>query len=38
VLAADFGPRPDEGQDPDAREHEEADLGLVFWLRRVDAP
>jgi isoleucyl-tRNA synthetase len=38
VLAADFGPRPDEGQDPDAREHEEADLGLVFWLRRVDVP
>jgi hypothetical protein len=38
VLAVDYGPRPDGGADPDAREHVEADLGLVFWLRRLDAP
>ena len=34
VLATDYGPRPAEGPDPDAREHIDADLGLVFWLRR----
>jgi hypothetical protein len=38
VLAVDYGPRPDGGADPDAREHVDADLGLVFWLRRVDVP
>jgi isoleucyl-tRNA synthetase len=36
VLAVDYGPRPANGTDPDAREHVEADLGLVFWLRRTD--
>jgi isoleucyl-tRNA synthetase len=35
VLASDYGPRPAEGPDPDAREHVDADLGLVFWLRRL---
>jgi isoleucyl-tRNA synthetase len=35
VLATDYGPRPAEGPDPDAREHVDADLGLVFWLRRL---
>ncbi len=35
VLATDYGPRPDEGPDPEAREHVDADLGLVFWLRRL---
>ena len=34
VLAVDYGPRPGDGPDPGAREHVEADLGLVFWLRR----
>jgi isoleucyl-tRNA synthetase len=38
VLAVDYGPRPANGTDPDAREHVEADLGLVFWLRRTDPP
>ena len=38
VLAVDYGPRPDGGPDPDAREHVEADLGLVFWLRPVEEP
>jgi isoleucyl-tRNA synthetase len=38
VLAVDYGPRPDGGADPDAREHVEADLGLVFWLHRMDVP
>jgi isoleucyl-tRNA synthetase len=36
VLAVDYGPRPGEGTDPSAIEHVEPDLGLVFWLRRVD--
>jgi isoleucyl-tRNA synthetase len=35
VLAVDYGPRSADRADPDAREHVEADLGLVFWLRRV---
>jgi isoleucyl-tRNA synthetase len=35
VLAVDYGPRPGDGPDPGAREHVEADLGLVFWLRRA---
>jgi len=35
VLAVDFGPRPEAGADPGAREHVDADLGLVFWLRRT---
>jgi isoleucyl-tRNA synthetase len=35
VLAVDYGPRPSGGADPEAREHVEADLGLVFWLRRT---
>jgi isoleucyl-tRNA synthetase len=35
VLATDYGPRPADGPDPDAREHVDADLGLVFWLRRL---
>jgi isoleucyl-tRNA synthetase len=35
VLAVDYGPRPAGGPDPGAREHVEADLGLVFWLGRV---
>jgi len=38
VLAVDYGPRPDGGPDRDAREHVETDLGLVFWLHRVDVP
>ena len=37
VLAVDYGPRPSGGADPEAREHVEADLGLVFWLRRAGA-
>jgi isoleucyl-tRNA synthetase len=36
VLAVDYGPRPGGGTDPSAIEHVEADLGLVFWLRRAD--
>ncbi len=36
VLAVDYGPRDAEGTHPSAREHVEADLGLVFWLRRVE--
>ncbi|HEY7013303.1 MAG TPA: isoleucine--tRNA ligase [Streptosporangiaceae bacterium] len=35
VLAVDYGPRQSDGADPGAREHVEADLGLVFWLRRT---
>ncbi len=35
VLAVDYGPRSGDRHDPDAREHVEADLGLVFWLRRA---
>jgi isoleucyl-tRNA synthetase len=35
VLATDYGPRPADGPDPDAREHVDTDLGLVFWLRRL---
>ena len=38
VLAVDYGPRPEGGAHPDAREHVEADLGLVFWLRRMAGP
>src|SRR5258708_27723716 len=36
VLAVDYGPRRGDGTDPIAREHVEPDLGLVFWLRRID--
>jgi isoleucyl-tRNA synthetase len=36
VLAVDYGPRRGDGTDPSALEHAEADLGLVFWLRRTD--
>jgi isoleucyl-tRNA synthetase len=36
VLAVDYGPRPDQGTDPNATEHVEPDLGLVFWIRRAD--
>jgi isoleucyl-tRNA synthetase len=35
VLAVDYGPRQSDAVDPDAREHVESDLGLVFWLRRA---
>jgi isoleucyl-tRNA synthetase len=35
VLAVDYGPRSGDRAGPDAREHVEADLGLVFWIRRV---
>jgi isoleucyl-tRNA synthetase len=35
VLAVDYGPRSGDRPDPDAREHVEATIGLVFWLRRV---
>jgi isoleucyl-tRNA synthetase len=38
VLAVDYGPRQSDGADPDAREHVESDLGLVFWLRRAPSP
>src|SRR5262249_58833256 len=38
VLAVDYGPRPDEGPAPNATEHVEPDLGLIFWLRRLDPP
>jgi isoleucyl-tRNA synthetase len=36
VLAVDYGPQRGDGTDPSAREHVEADLGLVFWIRRID--
>jgi len=36
VLAVDYGPRPGDGTDQSAREHVEADLGLVFWIRRAE--
>jgi isoleucyl-tRNA synthetase len=35
VLAVDYGPKTGDRPDPDAREHVETDLGLVFWLRRT---
>ncbi len=35
VLAVDYGPRSGGRMDASAREHVEADLGLVFWLRCV---
>jgi isoleucyl-tRNA synthetase len=38
VLAEDFRPRGSETPDPGAREHVEADLGLVFWLLRLNPP
>jgi isoleucyl-tRNA synthetase len=36
VLAEDYGPRGTQTPDQSAREHVEADLGLVFWLRRLN--
>jgi isoleucyl-tRNA synthetase len=38
VLAEDYAPRGTETPGPSAREHVEADLGLVFWLRRLSPP
>ena len=35
VLAVDYGPGTADRADPGAREHDDADLGLVFWLRRT---
>jgi isoleucyl-tRNA synthetase len=37
VLAIDYGPKTEDRPDPDAREHVQTDLGLVFWLRRTRA-
>jgi isoleucyl-tRNA synthetase len=35
VLAVDYGPATADRTYPGAREHDDADLGLAFWLRRV---
>jgi isoleucyl-tRNA synthetase len=35
VLAVDYGPGTPDRAGPGAREHDDPDLGLVFWLRRV---
>jgi isoleucyl-tRNA synthetase len=35
VLAVDYGPGTADRAGPGAREHDDADLRLVFWLRRV---
>ena len=35
VLAVDYGPGTGDGAGQEAREHDDADLGLAFWLRRV---
>jgi isoleucyl-tRNA synthetase len=36
VLAVDYGPGTADRAGPDAREHDDAGLGLVFWLRRAE--
>jgi isoleucyl-tRNA synthetase len=35
VLAVDYGPGTPDGADPVTREHDDPDLGLVFWIRRA---
>jgi len=35
VLAVDYGPGTPDGADPATREHDDPDLGLVFWIRRA---
>jgi hypothetical protein len=35
-LAVDYKARSGDRADPDAREHVEADLGLLFWLHRTE--
>jgi len=35
VLAADYGERPADWADAGAREHSDPDLGLTFWISRV---
>jgi isoleucyl-tRNA synthetase len=38
VLAVDYEPLPSGGRADGAREHVDQDLGLTFWIRRVQAP
>jgi hypothetical protein len=35
VLAVDYGPGTADHAGPGARQHDDPDLGLVFWLRRM---